>query len=132
MLSDDGAPGQPCSGNADNLAGACGRFHDSLARPPIQDAPLVERPAVDDNASKQDAVSALGFKHRFTRPYTPMTNGKAERFIQTSLRSWAYAHACSYPGQRTDRLQAFLHNYNRHRPATRSTSSRPSQGATFR
>jgi transposase InsO family protein len=33
----------------------------------------------------------LGIKHRFTRPYTPRTNGKAERFIQTALREWAYA-----------------------------------------
>ena len=35
--------------------------------------------------------SELGIKHRFTRPYTPRTNGKAERFIQTALREWAYA-----------------------------------------
>ncbi len=33
----------------------------------------------------------LGLKHRRTRPYTPRTNGKAERFIQTALREWAYA-----------------------------------------
>jgi len=35
----------------------------------------------------------LGLKHRFTRPYTPRTNGKTERFIQTALREWAYARA---------------------------------------
>lgn len=35
------------------------------------------------------ACHALGLKHRFTRPYTPRTNGKAERFIQTLLREWA-------------------------------------------
>ena len=62
------------------------------------------------------AVAALGLKHRFTRPYTPKTNGKAERFIQTSLREWAYAHAYSHSDQRSDRLSAFLHNYNWHRP----------------
>jgi transposase InsO family protein len=33
-------------------------------------------------------------KHRFTRPYTPRTNGKAEHFIQTALREWAYARSC--------------------------------------
>ena len=33
-----------------------------------------------------------GLRHRFTRPFTPRTNGKAERFIQTALRKWAYAH----------------------------------------
>jgi transposase InsO family protein len=64
----------------------------------------------------QDAVAALGLKHRFTRPYTPKTNGKAERFIQTSLRSWAYAHAYSHSDQRAQRLPNFLHNYNWHRP----------------
>jgi transposase InsO family protein len=61
-------------------------------------------------------VAALGLKQRFTRPYTPKTNGKAERFIQTSLREWAYAHAYSSSAQRADRLSSFLHNYNWHRP----------------
>jgi len=62
------------------------------------------------------AVAALGLKHRFTRPYTPKTNGKAERFIQTSLREWAYAHAYAHSSQRSERLHPFLHNYNWHRP----------------
>jgi len=64
----------------------------------------------------RDAVAALGLKHRFTRSYTPKTNGKAERFIQTSLREWAYAHAYSHSDQRSARLPLFLHNYNWHRP----------------
>jgi transposase InsO family protein len=64
----------------------------------------------------RDAIAALGLKHRFTRPYTPKTNGKAERFIQTSLREWAYAHAYSHSDQRSARLPLFLHNYNWHRP----------------
>ena len=62
------------------------------------------------------SVAALGLKQRFTRPYTPKTNGKAERFIQTSLREWAYAHAYSSSAQRSARLPFFLHNYNWHRP----------------
>jgi transposase InsO family protein len=62
------------------------------------------------------AIAALGLKHRFTRPYTPKTNGKAERFIQTSLREWAYAHAYAHSDQRSNRLPLFLHNYNWHRP----------------
>ena len=64
----------------------------------------------------RSAVAALGLKHRFTRPYTPKTNGKAERFIQTSLREWAYAHAYAHSTQRSERLHFFLHNYNWHRP----------------
>jgi transposase InsO family protein len=64
----------------------------------------------------RSAVAALGLQHRFTRPYTPKTNGKAERFIQTSLREWAYAHAYSHSAQRSERLPLFLHNYNFHRP----------------
>lgn len=64
----------------------------------------------------RDTVLALGLKHRFTRPYTPKTNGKAERFIQTCLRAWAYAHAYSHSDQRSARLPLFLHNYNWHRP----------------
>ena len=64
----------------------------------------------------RSAAAALGLKHRFTRPYTPKTNGKAERFIQTSLREWAYAHAYAHSLQRSERLHSFLHNYNWHRP----------------
>jgi len=62
------------------------------------------------------AVAALGLKHRFTKPYTPRTNGKAERFIQTALREWAYAHPYAHSAQRSERLHHFLHNYNWHRP----------------
>jgi transposase InsO family protein len=58
----------------------------------------------------------LGLKHIRTRPYTPKTNGKAERFIQTALREWAYAHAYSTSDHRADQLPAWLHRYNWHRP----------------
>lgn len=62
------------------------------------------------------ACQRLGLKHIRTRPYTPRTNGKAERFIQTSLREWAYARAYSSSRQRADELPFFLHHYNWHRP----------------
>ncbi len=62
------------------------------------------------------AVRRLGLRHLFTRPYTPRTNGKAERFIQTSLREWAYAQAYSHSAHRADHLQPWLHRYNWHRP----------------
>jgi transposase InsO family protein len=58
----------------------------------------------------------LGLKHIRTKPYTPRTNGKAERFIQTSLREWAYARAYQHSRQRTDDLPFWLHSYNWHRP----------------
>jgi transposase InsO family protein len=58
----------------------------------------------------------LGLKHKRTRPYTPRTNGKAERFIQTSLREWAYARAYDCSEQRADHLLPWLHHYNWHRP----------------
>jgi transposase InsO family protein len=58
----------------------------------------------------------LELKHLRTRPYTPRTNGKAERFIQTALREWAYAQAYPTSDHRTAELPAWLHRYNWHRP----------------
>lgn len=55
-------------------------------------------------------------KHRFTRPYTPRTNGKAERFIQTALREWAYARSYQNSLERETELDPWLHDYNFHRP----------------
>ena len=54
-------------------------------------------------------------KHRFTRPYTPRTNGKAERFIQTAIREWAYARTYQNSLERQDQLGPWLHDYNFHR-----------------
>jgi transposase InsO family protein len=62
------------------------------------------------------ACKRLGLKHVRTKPYTPKTNGKAERFIQTSLREWAYAIAYQHSRQRRDQLAGWLHRYNWHRP----------------
>ena len=62
------------------------------------------------------ACKAAGLKHIRTRPYTPRTNGKAERFIQTSLREWAYAKAYQTSDQRAAELPIWLHDYNWHRP----------------
>ena len=55
-------------------------------------------------------------RHRFTRPYTPRTNGKAERFIQTLLREWAYRRAFVSSTRRTAALVAYLRFYNYRRP----------------
>ena len=54
----------------------------------------------------------LGIRHIRTKPYTPKTNGKAERFIQTSLREWAYARAYDTSNQRAAELPRWLHRYN--------------------
>ena len=62
------------------------------------------------------ACQALGIKHSFTRPYRPQTNGKAERFIQTCLREWAYARSYANSAERTSWLPAFLAYYNSRRP----------------
>jgi transposase InsO family protein len=56
----------------------------------------------------------MGSKSR--EAYTPRTNGKAERFIQTALREWAYAQAYPTSDRRAHELPVWLHQYNRHRP----------------
>jgi len=58
----------------------------------------------------------LGIRHLRTRPYTPRTNGKAERFIQTALREWAYSRHWTDSEQRDQYLQPWLHYYNFARP----------------
>ncbi|SHE51856.1 Integrase core domain-containing protein [Modicisalibacter ilicicola DSM 19980] len=58
----------------------------------------------------------LGLKRKRTRPYTPRTNGKAERFIQSALREWAYSRSYESSEQRGQHLPAWLHQYNWHRP----------------
>src|SRR4051794_37373695 len=58
----------------------------------------------------------LGIRHRFTKPNRPRTNDKAERFIQTLLREWAYAAAYQNSAHRTARLAPWLHLYNWHHP----------------
>lgn len=64
------------------------------------------------------ACKRLGLRHIRTKPYTPRTNGKAERFIQTSLREWAYAQAYQNSRERKAELPSWLHRYNWHRPHT--------------
>ena len=64
----------------------------------------------------RDAIQRLQARHVRTRPYTPRTNGKAERFIQTCLREWAYAAAYASSAERTKALIEFQAYYNRERP----------------
>jgi transposase InsO family protein len=55
-------------------------------------------------------------RQRFTRPYRPQTNGKAERFIQTLLREWAYRRPYRSSARRTAALRPYLRFYNHRRP----------------
>jgi transposase InsO family protein len=62
------------------------------------------------------ACRKLRIKHSFTRPYRPQTNGKAERFIQSALREWAYGIPYRRSTERTAMLKRWNHHYNWHRP----------------
>ena len=62
------------------------------------------------------ACQNLGVRPIKTRPYTPRTNGKAERFIQTSLKEWAYKQAYESSDEREAYLLPWLHDYNHRRP----------------
>jgi transposase InsO family protein len=68
--------------------------------------------------SKRFAIAcrALKVKHKFTRAYRPQTNGKAERFIQSALREWAYGIPYHHSSERTAMLSRWIHHYNWHRP----------------
>jgi transposase InsO family protein len=62
------------------------------------------------------ACRELGIAKRYTRPYRPQTNGKAERFIQSALREWAYGFTYQRSAERTAALDRWTHHYNWHRP----------------
>ena len=64
----------------------------------------------------RDLLFERGIRHKRTRPYTPRTNGKAERFIQTSLREWAYAQPFTTSGERAAAMQPWIDIYNGTRP----------------
>jgi len=64
----------------------------------------------------RNACQRLGIQHRFTRPYRPQTNGKAERFIQSALREWAYGIPYNHSRERIAMLERWIHHYNWHRP----------------
>jgi transposase InsO family protein len=66
----------------------------------------------------RDLLAERGIKHKRTRPYTPRTNGKAERFIQTSLREWAYAQPFESSATRRAAMLPWITDYNSKRPHT--------------
>jgi transposase InsO family protein len=81
----------------------------------------VERVMTDNGSAYRSkpfktALSEAGIAHKRTRPYTPRTNGKAERFIQTTLREWAYAAPYQSSAERAAAMPAWLCSYNSRRP----------------
>jgi transposase InsO family protein len=81
----------------------------------------VERVMTDNGSAYRShafrhACADAGLRHLRTRPYTPRTNGKAERFIQTALREWAYARPYASSSERSHAITTWLHQYNHHRP----------------
>ena len=83
----------------------------------------VERVMTDNGSAYvsrpfQAACTQLTLRHLRTRPYTPRTNGKAERFIQTLLREWAYQRAYATSARRRRALRPWLRYYNHRRPHT--------------
>jgi transposase InsO family protein len=83
---------------------------------------ITVRALLTDNGSSyrshhfRQACLQLDIRHTRTRPYTPRTNGKAERFIQTALREWVYAQHWDNSEQRDAQLPAWLDYYNFARP----------------
>jgi transposase InsO family protein len=83
----------------------------------------VERVMTDNGSAFRSGqfaktCEALQVRHKRTRPYTPRTNGKAERFIQTLLREWAYRFSYNTSDERKQWLTPYLHFYNYHRAHT--------------
>jgi transposase InsO family protein len=77
----------------------------------------VERLMTDNGSAYRSAAHAvacraMGIKHIRTRPYRPQTNGKAERFIRTMLREWAYAAVYGSSPERTAALSGWVERYN--------------------
>jgi transposase InsO family protein len=90
----------------------------------------VERIMTDNGSAYRShdfrrACADAGLRHLRTRPYTPRTNGKAERFIQTALREWAYARPYASSSERSQAIDPWLHHYNHHRPHAGIHASTP-------
>jgi transposase InsO family protein len=97
----------------------------------------VERVMTDNGAAYKsqlfaEELSRRKIRHIRTRPYTPRTNGKAERFIQTLLREWAYARPYASSARRNAALPAFLARYNHRRPHASLAGQSPAEALAFK
>jgi transposase InsO family protein len=95
----------------------------------------VQRVMTDNGACYRSHLHAhacrqLGLRHLTTRPYRPQTNGKAERFIQTLTRKWAYGRTYHSSAERTNALDAWLNHYNYQRPHGSLSHKPPSSRLT--
>ena len=81
--------------------------------------------AYTNSKTFRSVLAVIGARHITTKPYRPRTNGKAERFIQTALREWAYANAYPTSNHRIADMPAWLHWYNHHRPHAGINASTP-------
>jgi transposase InsO family protein len=110
-------------------AEACSRFLERAVAWYADHGITVQR-VLSDNAKAYHShtwistCATLGIARRYTRPYRPRTNGKAERLIQTLLREWAYARPYPSSSHRARALTGYLRWYNRRRPHT-SLGRRP-------
>jgi transposase InsO family protein len=94
----------------------------------------VQRVMTDNGSAYRSRTFATlcrrhGLRHLRTKPYTPRTNGKAERFIQTALREWAYTRPYAGSPDRTAELRPWMHAYNHHRPHSAIGGQPPSSRA---
>ena len=90
----------------------------------------VERVMTDNGSAYnshlfRETIADAGLSHISTRPYTPRTNGKAERFIQTSLREWAYANPYRSSAERRQAMSPWIDAYNTQRPHSALANQTP-------
>jgi transposase InsO family protein len=116
-------PREDAGTNAATLERAIAWFaRQGLAQP---EAVMTDNAMVYRNSRRfAEVLGRHGARHILTPPYTPRWNGKAERFIQTLQREWAYAHRWQSSTERLRSLPSFLRYYNRRRPHS-SLGDRP-------
>ena len=123
--------GSPMSKSCPNSAGHRTRHSSSGRSLGSRPGGITTRRVMSDNGSGsvsrawRATCATLQLRHLRTRAYTPRTNGKAERFIQTLLREWAYVEPYASSQERRTALRSYLRFYNRQRPHASLNSQPP-------